>query len=428
MKNQFRKNNDFRRKNQNNHKSGKSTPKTDFSHIQVTQPAVILHVGKEFPVKRFHPWVFSGAIAQILGEPTDGQVVDVLDFEGNFLATGHYHEGSIAVKIFSFEKTEADEDFWFNKIAKAFDVRKLIDFNQTNCFRLIHGEGDGCPGLIVDVYNGVAVLQAHSIGMHLERHKLANAIKRALGDTLVAVYDKSSETLPPQYAANQKNGYLIGTSSVPHPAKENGHTFLINWETGQKTGFFLDQRDNRALLARYAKDRKVLNSFCYSGGFSIYALNEGATLVHSVDVSQKAIDLVNQNVEANFGDKNANNHEAYAEDVMKYLKANDQFYDLIVLDPPAYAKSMDARHRAVQGYKRLNMEGFKRLGKGGILFTFSCSQVVDRELFYNTVVSAALEAGRQVRVLHHLTQPSDHPVNFFHPEGSYLKGLVLYVE
>jgi 23S rRNA (cytosine1962-C5)-methyltransferase len=203
---------------------------------------------------------------------------------------------------------------------------------------------------------------------------------------------------------------------------------LINWETGQKTGFFLDQRDNRALLARYAKDRKVLNSFCYSGGFSIYALNEGATLVHSVDVSQKAIDLVNQNVEVNFGDKNANNHEAYAEDVMKYLKANDQFYDLIVLDPPAYAKSMDARHRAVQGYKRLNMEGFKRLGKGGILFTFSCSQVVDRELFYNTVVSAALEAGRQVRVLHHLTQPSDHPVNFFHPEGSYLKGLVLYVE
>lgn len=428
MKNQFRKNTDYRRKNNSGHKPAKAIAHLDIADHAFDKPTIVLHAGKELPLKRFHPWVFSGAIAQIYGQPTDGQVVDVLDFGHNFLATGHYHEGSIAVKLFSFEPTVADENFWFQKIDQAFQVRKLIDFEQTNCFRLIHGEGDGCPGLIVDIYNGVAVLQAHSIGMHLEKDKIARAIQRVLGENLLAIYDKSVETLPPQYASGIKNGYLWGTCTVPHPAKENGHQFLINWETGQKTGFFLDQRENRSLLAKYAKGKKVLNSFCYSGGFSIYALQAEAALVHSVDVSQKAIDLVNQNVIANFGDKNALNHEAYAEDVMKYLKANDQFYDLIILDPPAYAKSMDARHRAIQGYKRLNTEGFKRLAKGGIMFTFSCSQVVDRELFYNTVVSAALEAGRQVKVLHHLTQPSDHPVNFFHPEGSYLKGLVLYVE
>ncbi len=424
MKNHFRKNTHFSKKPQTAKAVAKALP----SDITFSKPTVVLHAGKELPVKRFHPWVFSGAIAQIIGEPTDGAVVDVVDFGYQFLATGHYHEGSIAVKVFSFTQTTADEAFWFTKIHQAYQVRTLIDFEQTNCFRLIHGEGDGCPGLIIDMYNGVAVLQAHSIGMHLERAKIAHAIQQVFGETLLAIYDKSVETLPPQYASTVQNGYLWGKCEVPHPAKENAHTFLINWETGQKTGFFLDQRDNRALLARYAKGRKVLNSFCYSGGFSIYALSAGATLVHSVDVSQKAIDLVNQNVAANFGQNTSLTHEAYAEDVMKYLKANDQFYDLIVLDPPAYAKSLDARHRAVQGYKRLNAEGFRRLAKGGILFTFSCSQVVDRELFYNTVVSAALEAGRQVRVLHHLTQPSDHPVNFFHPEGSYLKGLVLYVE
>lgn len=387
---------------------------------------IILKAGKENPVKRFHPWIFSGAIAKIIGSPTDGEAVDVLDSHKNYLATGHYHEGSIAVKIFSFQETESDENFWFDKIQKAYQVRQLIDFETTNCYRLIHGEGDGCPGLIIDFYNGVAVFQAHSIGMYLEKEKIAVALQKVYGDKLLAIYNKSHETLPNQFAATVQNGYLYGQCAVPHAVLENGFKFMINWETGQKTGFFLDQRDNRALLAKYSKGKKVLNSFCYSGGFSMYALGAEAELVHSVDVSQKAIDLVTQNIEANnFQDLN---HQAYSEDVMKYLKANDQFYDLIVLDPPAYAKNVATRHNAIQGYKRLNTEGFKRLAKGGILFTFSCSQVVDRELFYNTVVSAALEAGRQAKVLHHLTQPADHPVNFFHPEGSYLKGLVLYVE
>ena len=387
---------------------------------------IILKIGKENPVKRFHPWIFSGAIGKIVGKPADGEVVDVLDSQKNYLATGHYHEGSIAVKIFSFQETESDENFWYSKIQKAYEVRQIIDFQGTNCYRLIHGEGDGCPGLIIDFYNGVAVFQAHSIGMYLEKEKISMALQRVFGEKLLAVYNKSHETLPKLFAQNVQNGYLFGQCEVPHEVSENGFKFLINWETGQKTGFFLDQRDNRALLAKYSKGKKVLNSFCYSGGFSIYALGANAELVHSVDVSQKAIDLVTQNVEAN--NFQGLTHEAYAEDVMKYLKANDQFYDLIVLDPPAFAKNVATRHNAVQGYKRLNAEGFKRLAKGGILFTFSCSQVVDRELFYNTVVAAALEAGKQVKVLHHLTQPADHPVNFFHPEGSYLKGLVLYVE
>ena len=387
---------------------------------------IILKTGKENPVKRFHPWIFSGAIGKIVGKPSDGEVVDVLDSQKNYLATGHYHEGRIAVKIFSFQETESDENFWFTKIQKAYEVRQIIDFQGTNCFRLIHGEGDGCPGLIIDFYNGVAVFQAHSIGMYLEKEKISMALQSVFGDKLLAVYNKSHETLPKIFAQNVQNGYLFGQCVVPHEVSENGFKFLINWETGQKTGFFLDQRDNRALLSKYSKGKKVLNSFCYSGGFSIYALGADAELVHSVDVSQKAIDLVTQNVEANHFQ--GLTHEAYAEDVMKYLKANDQFYDLIVLDPPAFAKNVATRHNAVQGYKRLNAEGFKRLAKGGILFTFSCSQVVDRDLFYNTIVAAALEAGKQVKVLHHLTQPADHPVNFFHPEGSYLKGLVLYVE
>ncbi len=388
--------------------------------------SIILKSGKDAPLRRFHPWVFSGAIAKIIGKPTDGEVVEVLDSKQEYLATGHYYEGSITVKIFSFGKITNESDFWFNKINEAYQVRQYINLQDTNCYRLIHGEGDSCPGLIIDFYNGVAVFQAHSIGMHMERQHIVEALKKVYGKNLLAIFDKSHETLPTNYAATMQNEYLFGEVTVPHEVLENGNKFLIDWQTGQKTGFFLDQRDNRALLAKYSKDRKVLNAFCYSGGFSIYALRAGADLVHSVDVSSKAIDLVNKNVQANGFE--GLTHEAYAEDVMKSLKENDQLYDLIVLDPPAFAKSMDARHRAVQGYKRLNMEGFKRLGKGGIMFTFSCSQVVDRQLFYNTVVSAALEAGRQVRVLHHLTQPADHPVNFFHPEGSYLKGLVLYVE
>ena len=395
--------------------------KTSFTQI-------VLKFGKDAPVRRFHPWVFSGAIHKIKGKPQDGEVVEVLDSHGNYLATGHYHDGSIAVKIFSFKQVDIDEDFWFNKLEKAYQVRQLLDLQQTTCFRLVHGEGDGLPGLVIDWYNGVAVLQAHSIGMHLERHNLTKALQQLFGEQLLAVYDKSKETLPDRYAESFSNGYLIGSQSVPHAVQENGNIFLIDWETGQKTGFFLDQRDNRQLLTRYLAGKKILNAFCYSGGFSVYALGAGAALVHSVDASQKAIELTNRNVVANEFPVGVGTHEAYTEDVIKFLKNTTEPYDVMVLDPPAYAKSMDARHRAVQGYKRLNIEGLKKLTSGGILFTFSCSQVVDRELFYNTVVAAAIEAGRQVRVLHHLTQGPDHPVNFFHPEGHYLKGLVLYVE
>ncbi|AFK01492.1 PUA domain containing protein [Emticicia oligotrophica DSM 17448] len=394
---------------------------------------VILQAGKEMAVQRLHPWIFSGAIAKTEGNPIDGDVVEVFDKKNNYLATGHFYKGSIAVKIFSYETVAVNEEFWLKKLSVAHKVRQTIVFQggtgKVNCYRLVHGEGDGFPGLILDFYNGVVVFQAHTIGMWQEREKIVAALKEIYGAELLAIYDKSAETLPAEFAKNVKNEYLFNRSTnelVPHEVSENDHKFLIDWLTGQKTGFFLDQRDNRALLAQYAKGKKVLNSFCYSGGFSIYALKSRASLVHSVDVSKKAVELVNQNVALNFGE--TANHEAYAEDVMTYLKRNDQFYDVIILDPPAYAKNIAKRHNAVQGYKRLNVEGIKRLAKGGILFTFSCSQVVDRELFYNTIMSAALEVGRQVRVLHHLTQGADHPVNLFHPEGSYLKGLVLYVE
>lgn len=390
---------------------------------------IILKPGKDAPVRRFHPWVFSGAIAKTLGKPKDGEVVEVLDHQKNYLATGHYHEGSITVKLFSFEPLTPDADFWLQKLENALRVRQALQFTTTTCYRLVHGEGDGFPGLILDWYDGVVVFQAHSVGMHREREAISQALQKLYGDALQGIYDKSHETLPDRYAQSVQNGYLWqkDTITLPHPVLENGHTFLIDWQTGQKTGFFLDQRENRQLLTKYVKGKRVLNAFCYSGGFSIYALAAEASLVHSVDVSEKAIKLVEANVEANaFGPEAT--HASYAEDVVKYLKTHDQQYDVVVLDPPAYAKSMDARHRAVQGYKRLNIEGLKRLAPGGILFTFSCSQVVDRELFYNTIVAAAIEAGRQVRVLHHLSQGPDHPVNFFHPEGHYLKGLVLYVE
>lgn len=389
-------------------------------------PKIYLQAGREEAIRRFHPWVFSGAIARMEDKPLDGDVVDVFDKKGNYLATGHFHDGSIAVRLFSFKQVIPDMPYWAEKISGILTIRKALIPPDTNCYRLIHGEGDGCSGLIVDIYNGVAVLQAHSIGMHRERALITDALRQVFGDDLKAVYDKSADTVPDHYGESVQNGYLFGAAEVPHPVMENGNIFLVDWISGQKTGFFLDQRDNRNLLARYAAGKKVLNAFCYSGGFSVYALKAGAIQVDSVDVSQKAIDLTNRNVAANFGEEPA--HQAYAEDVMKYLKSHDHQYDVVVLDPPAFAKSLPARHRAVQGYKRLNAEGLRRLAKGGILFTFSCSQVVDRELFYNTLVAAAIEAGRQVRVLHHLSQPADHPVSLFHPEGGYLKGLVLWVE
>jgi 23S rRNA (cytosine1962-C5)-methyltransferase len=387
---------------------------------------VILKSNRDQAVRRFHPWVFSGAIAKVIGKPEDGDLVTVQDAQGNFLAKGHFHHGSIAVKIFSFEDVAIDGDFWLQKIQKAYQLRQLLPLESSNCYRLAHGEGDGLPGLVLDWYNGVVVLQAHTIGMHRQRADIAEALQTLLGEKLLAIYDKSAETLPSEYAQSIQNGYLFGQAEVPHAVQENGNTFWIDWQTGQKTGFFLDQRDNRSLLATYAQGKKVLNAFCYSGGFSVYALAAGAKEVHSVDASARAIQLTEQNVAANTDGSAA--HESYVADVVKFLREQPEPYEVMVLDPPAYAKSMEARHRAIQGYKRLNIEGLKQLGPGGILFTFSCSQVVDRELFYNTIVAAAIETGRRVRVLHHLSQPADHPINAFHPEGSYLKGLVLYVE
>ncbi len=408
----------------------------------MSYPQIFLQKGRDIAVRRFHPWVFSGAVSRREGQPDgqlpeDGEIVEVLDSQGTYLGTGHFHDGSIQVRLFSFAAHTnglpivPDVDFWTKKLTEIRAVRQSVVPAQTNCYRLVHGEGDGCSGLIIDMYDGVAVLQAHSIGMHRQRPQLVEALQRVYGANLVAVYDKSAETLPDHYAAGVQNGFRYGrtdtgTGEHPKPVLENGHTLLVDWVTGQKTGFFLDQRDNRQLLGRYAANKRVLNCFCYSGGFSVYALAAGADLVHSVDVSKKAIELTQQNVAANAGF--AGQHQAIAADVMDYLKADTTpQYDVVVLDPPAYAKSLSARHRAVQGYKRLNTEGLKRVAPGGILFTFSCSQVVDRELFYNTVVAAAIEAGRQVRVLHHLSQPADHPVSLFHPEGGYLKGLVLWV-
>ncbi len=388
-----------------------------------------LKKGKDAAIARRHPWVFSGAIQKIMGSPEDGDVVEVQASNGHFLALGHWQQGgSISVRLFQFgEFREIDADFWMQKLESAYKLRQTLNLTQnaaTNAYRLVHGEGDGLPGLIIDIYKNTAVVQAHSIGMHRERHFIADALRQLYGERLQAVYDKSSESLPGDYAKTIKNGYLYGESMATVIA-ENNNSFQVDWETGQKTGFFLDQRDNRALLGKYSAGKRVLNSFCYSGGFSVYALQAGATWVDSVDASARAISWTEDNVKHNVADAN---HAAHTSDVLKFLQQTTEPYEVIVLDPPAYAKHLNAKHNAVQGYKRLNALGIKNIVKGGILFTFSCSQVIDRELFYNTIVAAALEAGRSVRVLHHLSQPPDHPVSMFHPEGSYLKGLVLQVE
>ncbi|EJF52354.1 putative SAM-dependent methyltransferase [Saprospira grandis DSM 2844] len=393
-------------------------------------PKVFIKPGKESAILRKHPWLFSGAIKRIEGQVEDGDIVSLHRSNGEFLAIGHYHHGSIAVRVFSYEPLAPDADFWAEKFNRAWKVRQIEGLDQdpkTNCFRLLHGEGDGLPGLIIDFYAGTAVFQAHSIGMHRCRNEIVEALKRCLGDKLQAVYDKSKASLPALYAQELEDGLLYGEGEEGlAEVLENGHKFEVNWITGQKTGFFLDQRENRALLGRYAQGKTVLNAFCYSGGFSIYALKAGAKRVDSVDVSAKAIDLLNKNVAIN--DLEGETHRAYTQDVLKFLQQSEEKYEVMVLDPPAYAKSLKKRHRAVQGYKRLNIEGFKKVAPGGLLFTFSCSQVVDEQLFYNTITSAAIEAGRQVRVLRRLSQPADHPVSMFHPEGSYLKGLLLHVE
>jgi len=392
-------------------------------------PKIILKKGKESSPLRFHPWIFSGAMQTFDEHLKDGDIVKVLDFKGDFLCIGHFYHGSIAIKILSFTDEIVNQEFWNNKIKHAFSLRKnlgLIENKNTNCFRLIHAEGDNCPGLIIDIYDTTAVIQCHSIGMHRSINEIKNALQNEV-KFIDTIYDKSAAYLPTEYAAELENKYLLG-SEKEIIAIENNNKFLIDIIQGQKTGFFLDQRENRNLLALYCKDKTVLNTYCYSGGFSIYALNNQAKTVVSIDSSRTAMNLVDKNVELNFHSSLNTQHSSLCDDVFHHFKTDEQMYDVIILDPPAFAKSINKRHNAVQAYKRLNAEGIKKINKGGIIFTFSCSQVVDKELFYSTVMSAAIEAKRDVKILHYLSQPADHPINIFHPESSYLKGLVLYID
>ena len=394
---------------------------------------------KEESLLRFHPWVFSGAIRSIqldanypYAAPQEGEVVQVVDSKGSILGVGHYQIGSIAVRMLAFGVSELPENFWQDRIAEACTMRVRLGLvsAENNSYRLIHGEGDFLPGLIVDIYADTAVIQAHSIGMHCHRAEIAEAIVKTV-EQVDKVYYKSDDTLPHKAPIKgDRVGYLIGKEKADFNgdfwAKENGLDFRIDWLKGQKTGFFIDQRDNRSLLEHYAKGKEVLNMFCYTGGFSVYALRGGAKLVHSVDVSQKAIDLVRSNVAHNFGENAP--HEAYAEEAFEFMAKNQNKYDLIVLDPPAFAKHRDAIKNALRGYQRLNAKGIQSIRPGGILFTFSCSQAIDKDMFRLAVFSAAAQVGRRVRILHQLHQPADHPINIYHPEGEYLKGLVLEVE
>lgn len=383
--------------------------------------------GKEDSLRRFHPWIFSGAIQSMSEEPAEGEVVKVFTNENEYIATGHYQIGSIMVRVLSFSDETIDQAFYERKLAIALDVRRSIGVIQedNNTYRLVHGEGDNLPGLVIDIYGATAVMQAHSVGMHQDRMMIAQALKTVMGDELHNIYYKSETTLPYKAELEQENGFILGgdTNDI---AVENGMKFHVDWLRGQKTGFFVDQRDNRSLLQRYSSGRNVLNMFCYTGGFSFYAMRGGASLVHSVDSSQKAVDLTNANISINFpGDAR---HTAYAEDAFKFLDKMDTPYDLIVLDPPAFAKHKDALRNALKGYTRLNKKAFEKIQPGGILFTFSCSQAVNKDQFRTAVFTAAASAGRNVRILHQLHQPADHPINIYHPEGEYLKGLVLYVE
>jgi 23S rRNA (cytosine1962-C5)-methyltransferase len=389
-------------------------------------PKIKLHKGKEISVYRKHHWIFSGAIAEKDESLQNGDLVQVHSQKDEFLAIGHFQYGSIMVRIISFKEALIDGEFWAKKLQEAYQVRKslgLTENEQTNVYRLIHGEGDGLPGLIVDYYNGTAVIQTHHIGMFKQGKEIALALKNIYGKDLHAVYDKSSETLPKN--SGVENRLLFGTPQT-NLVKEYGCQYEIDWEKGQKTGFFVDQRENRHLLAKYSKGKKVLNTFCYSGGFSIAALKAGASEVHSVDISTKAIELTEKNIALNSGFPGQ--HQSVVADVVKYIREIANDFDIIVLDPPAFAKNIKSRHNAVQAYKRLNAEALKRIKPGGILFTFSCSQVVDKLLFSNTLTAAAMETGRTVRILEYLSQSGDHPINIYHPESEYLKGLVLYVE
>lgn len=383
---------------------------------------------KEESLKRFHPWVFSGAIHHMDEGIAEGDTVRVITADGNCIAVGHYQLGTITVRVLSFDDIAIDDSFWQQRMQSALAMRESIGVANNpdnNTYRLIHGEGDNLPGLIIDCYGTTAVMQAHSVGMHVCREQICKALVEVMGDRIKNVYYKSETTLPFKAELGQENGFIYGHTDN-NTAVENGLSFHVDWLKGQKTGFFVDQRENRSLLEHYAKGKSVLNMFCYTGGFSVYAMRGGANIVHSVDSSAKAIELTNHNVAMNF--PNDNRHEAFCEDAFKYLDDNDKKYDLIVLDPPAFAKHRMALHNALKGYIRLNIKGLQRIKPGGILFTFSCSQAVSKENFRNAVFTAAAQAGRNVRILHQLHQPADHPVNIYHPEGEYLKGLVLYVE
>ncbi len=395
---------------------------------------IILKKGREDSLRRFHPWVFSGAIAQIVGEPAEGDIVGVFSQSGEFLAYGHYQVGSIAVRVLSFAGEDVlSPDFWRNMIARALRVRiaaGLSGSKDTNCYRLVHGEGDGLPGLIIDYYDGICVMQAHSVGMFRAKGAISEALKSVYGPSLKAVYDKSSGTAPFKAGLELVDGYLYrseGFSDDEQIVLENGHKFFVNWTEGQKTGFFLDQRDNRALVGRYSRGRNVLNLFCYTGGFSVYALGCGAAHVDSVDSSRKAMDLVERNILLNGFEPAA--HTGYCADALDFLRAvPEDKYDLMIVDPPAFAKHRGALSNALRAYQRLNAAAISKVAPGGVVFTFSCSQVVDKEAFSLAVFSAAAQTGRSVRILDRLNQPADHAVNIYHPEGEYLKGLLLYVE
>lgn len=391
---------------------------------------IYLKSGKEESLKRFHPWVFSGAISRIEGNVQEGDLVEVFTSQHDFIARGHYQVGSIMVRVLTFDEHEAiDEHFWQHRLEEAYLKRIAIGIAQradNNTYRLVHGEGDNLPGLVVDIYGRTAVMQAHSAGMHFQRMEIAQALMKVMDGKIDHIYYKSETTLPYKAELGQENGFLIG-GSKENIATEYGLKFHIDWLKGQKTGFFVDQRENRALLEHYSQGRKVLNMFCYTGGFSVYALRGGATQVDSVDSSAKAIELTKQNVALNFAD--VGRHHAYAEDAFKFLdEMEEDQYDLIILDPPAFAKHRDVLRNALQGYRRINAKAFEKIKHGGILFTFSCSQAVNKDQFRTSVFTAAAASGRKVSILHQLTQPADHPVNIYHPEGEYLKGLVLYVE
>lgn len=384
-----------------------------------------LKKGKERSMERKHPWIFSGALNLFEDKPKEGEIVRVEDARGSFIANGHYHDASIAVRVLTFKDESIDTlDFWKSRIKKAWDLRIKLGLlnDQNNIFRLFHAEGDGCPGLVIDYYAKHVIIQCHSVGMYLQQDLIAKAISEVLGKEVITIYSKSKETL---HHFDGENGFLFGEETEKCIALENGIQYEIDWVNGQKTGFFIDQRENRSLLGKYSEGKKVLNTFCYSGGFSLAALKNNATLVHSLDSSQKAMDLVENNLKVNGFSKN---HASITADAMKFMKELPEAYDVIVLDPPAFAKRKNARHKAIQGYKRLNALAIQQIKPGGIIFTFSCSQIVDKALFNNTIAAAAIEAGRSVQILEQLHQPSDHPINICHPEGEYLKGLVIKVD